>query len=975
MRARLCDWLVVLTLATALPAAVVAADKPSTAGEAVSLAYREPKNVSDAESPPPFLARELMRQAFLIAARDECGLRTFDATLQEEIPDSASLHVDPFDLYCSVARVKKGFDVHYTLSRLNGKASEKLEEWTFLTDVYSPKMVIDLAESAERMSREKFKGLLKGQGLAKSVPVTNKSLGVPSEAKDRLWEWNEIAVLGALRRIHAEIRAKGESPELLGGLVVGYANLGSLTASYFSPAQKVFSARALLYAERMVHERDQSDWALWHRAYARALAGLHNAARLDVQAARKARDKKTAQPAPFWTDILEAFCDGHLPQMMEKAKNQQEKRLARYLNMQAVMYSDLHAVTIKICQELLQDCPDCLRAADALCSTRMIGPMRMVTYSAFPLLSNTLRRRLPDVHGFPVSLSKRLTDAKQPDEAAGDRAIDDEIEFRLRLVEDMKAETSSGRDTLEPSLAVLGNLIEEIQFRQVERRLELENTIWAIPTEPTLSMYRPLCAHHRYAAFLETYSDDRTKVDQTYKAILAALVPTELVALDFRILNWLRLRNMEPGTTWLRIEMAHADPVWDDEMYGIDQGIPGEIDERHRNKPYMDMMWATTSRIPAAVAIQVFRNWNRARTFMGTVEDDYGDDPILMASLSTRYYRLKQWDNSERCTKKWIANAPDYASYSRLAAIYQEKGDMEHWKETLVKSLDLPSNGLEQAQIQNQIAQYHMGRKEWREALPFADAAAVSYSGWSMVTACRCHEMLGQWEKAEAYIRATSERYDNSRFEWLLWCNRTGHGDIDAADNCARTYFESLGTSFAWPTRQQIGIYYLLRNEPEKALVVFNQVFEQTHSPYDAMHAAVIADTLGKTEERDRFLSLISDLNANNSKDGRHPLYRRLVDYLAPALQLGPLNRIDFKRLDAFMLESPNVEVPANYEYFVGMFLANRGKKEKSRDYLIRAAQSTFTNKYNHVLACKKLRDLKIPVPPIATADKKREEK
>lgn len=54
-----------------------------------------------------------------------------------------------------------------------------------------------------------------------------------------------------------------------------------------------------------------------------------------------------------------------------------------------------------------------------------------------------------------------------------------------------------------------------------------------------------------------------------------------------------------------------------------------------------------------------------------------------------------------------------------------------------------------------------------------------------MVTACRCHEMLGQWEKAEAYIRATSERYDNSQFEWLLWCNRTGHGDIDAADNCA----------------------------------------------------------------------------------------------------------------------------------------------------------------------------------------------
>ena len=124
----------------------------------------------------------------------------------------------------------------------------------------------------------------------------------------------------------------------------------------------------------------------------------------------------------------------------------------------------------------------------------MIGPMRMVTESAFPLFSNTLRRRLPDVHGFPASLSKRVTDAKPPDEGAGEKAIDDEIEFRVQLVADIKAETASGRDTLEPSLAVLGNLIEEIQFQQVERRLELENTIWAIPTEPTLSNYRPLCA-------------------------------------------------------------------------------------------------------------------------------------------------------------------------------------------------------------------------------------------------------------------------------------------------------------------------------------------------------------------------------------------------------------------------------------------------------------------------------------------------
>ena len=152
----------------------------------------------------------------------------------------------------------------------------------------------------------------------------------------------------------------------------------------------------------------------------------------------------------------------------------------------------------------------------------------------------------------------------------------------------------------------------------------------------------------------------------------------------------------------------------------------------------------------------------------------------------------------------------------------------------------------------------------------------------------------------------------------------------------AQNYFESLGTSFHWQTREQIGIYYLLRNEPDKALVVFNQTYEQSHDPYDAMHAALIADTIGKTDERDRILSIISDPEGKNRLDAKNRLYRRLVEFLMPALRLGPLNRIDFKRLEALTVQSPNIEAPVNSEYFVGLFLLNRGKKEKSREYLIR---------------------------------------
>jgi tetratricopeptide (TPR) repeat protein len=267
-----------------------------------------------------------------------------------------------------------------------------------------------------------------------------------------------------------------------------------------------------------------------------------------------------------------------------------------------------------------------------------------------------------------------------------------------------------------------------------------------------------------------------------------------------------------------------------------------------------------------------------------------------------------------------------------------------------------------------------MDRNEWKEAVAYADAAAESESEWSMNTAALCHEMLGEWKKAEDYKRAISNHYSNSAMEWMLWCYRTGHGDTDGADACARAYFESLGDSFYQATRQQIGLYYLLRKELDKALVVFNQTFEQSHDPYDAMHAALIADTLGKTGERDRLFEKIMEAGEHppNAKAG---LYNQLVEQLSAALQPAPVNRINFKQVDLLIARAPEGEVPANLEYFVGAFVLNRGDKEKSRDYLIRAAQSTLTGKYNHILACKALRDLKIPVPPPAGASGKPEAK
>ena len=173
-----------------------------------------------------------------------------------------------------------------TSSAVNRKSTGALAEKIDAKDP-NPKWLATFAEKAEALSRGEFKGLLTRSGGKGALHAARASFEVPAATSDLLWTWNEISVLAGLRRVHAEIRDKGESPQLLAALVVGYANLGSLTEYHYSGSHKVYHARALLYAERLLRKTDESSWALWHRAYARMLLELHKLAAEDIAAAKK----------------------------------------------------------------------------------------------------------------------------------------------------------------------------------------------------------------------------------------------------------------------------------------------------------------------------------------------------------------------------------------------------------------------------------------------------------------------------------------------------------------------------------------------------------------------------------------------------------------------------------------------------------------------------------------------------------------
>src|SRR6185295_2596637 len=129
-----------------------------------------------------------------------------------------------------------------------------------------------LVSACERVSRKEIVETLTQNGFAGKANVWQESAAAPEDAEKRLADWNMFSQFELLRDTHASIHANGESPERLGVLVRAYGQLGTSARAFYGPQYAVFSARSLLYADRLVARDHGSAFSLWHRAYARALA-------------------------------------------------------------------------------------------------------------------------------------------------------------------------------------------------------------------------------------------------------------------------------------------------------------------------------------------------------------------------------------------------------------------------------------------------------------------------------------------------------------------------------------------------------------------------------------------------------------------------------------------------------------------------------------------------------------------------------
>lgn len=434
------------------------------------------------------LARELIRQAVLLTAREELGLLTRDLTLRETFEETFA-----FTLKVELGLVmifRPGANVRVSLVRRSGPNEPLWQKQLSLATV-RPFDYVGLAEGMERCAREEWPAVFRQAGVTGPAPQAQvpavsspKRVELPAGVEEKLNTMSFLVQFAALRELDQLRRTQGQSPELLGGLVRAYANLGLLTDFHHTIMDRAYRARALLYAQRLLAVAPDFPVGRWHRAFACALAGLPAAALADLAEAdrlEKARkENASALTRPSWTNLIDSYCRFDTA-ALEKVGDSQ---LARLLGFRTIEHPSTKALTIKTGRALLKDNPECYHVIDALCTVGGVSLLHKVTQLGPAVLLQTLPHRLRQMPNLPGEVTAEL--------AAGKIERLDEVQL-LRVLEEAG---SLEHDTAEPAWSSLAWLLRETRFVQLMRRVEFMKGPWAVPVRDYVQQALPLLADH-----------------------------------------------------------------------------------------------------------------------------------------------------------------------------------------------------------------------------------------------------------------------------------------------------------------------------------------------------------------------------------------------------------------------------------------------------------------------------------------------
>ncbi len=840
------------------------------------------------------LFREFARQAVLIAARDERGAATRDELLDDAPPTGEA-----------VAQVGTLFrtDVRSRLLIRPVAAGEVDEESEPLTaGDLDPKKAPGESEPelvlVERLSRTSIPEALDRLGVKGEPNAYRADAPVPDGVEEKLGALGLVDLVRAIRRVHAAIRADGESPARLGALIRGYATLGALTIHHWSAAHRAFEARSLLYAQRLVAKEEGSAFALRHRAFAEALAGRHAGAIKDLAAADGRGD---ASEAPAWAGVIDACVRYDLPRL--GAAKPPHDRLGAYLKMLAVEQPGGTRQLVRAAEAVIQVDPDCSQAYDIISVHGGLSDQHKASVFGPQSFHEFLRSKLHAAEDLPEPARKAL-------EGEDDADLDDALSQAGR----------AGSDDGEPSWGVLAHLARETRFVQAARRLYFMQNKWSVPVDDFWEAARPTIERHPYRPFLGMLAgdpDDRRDYEEFCKVYDRADLESSESMFIFHIQHTPGPARESAKDDWNLVGAHNTSSVHDIciMLAGTRQELrpqfAGRLMEASPNNAY-------------AASVMVKYDWAGSQPKLDEWKERHGDSAAFLSALAAKLMELGRHDEARPLLTRYIIMSPDRSGYDKLAECQEKAGDEAGWLETLNAFLeDTESTGLDHATVQVKLARFYLEKRLPEKARPYAYAATATWAGWAMKCAADVDEQLGDLESAGAWLQRTAERYPSSWADWYLFARRTGLAEPERAAKLAGAMaripeaLDPYGLAF----------YHWIEGDASAALRALDPGDAPTDNLVLALNLALLQDQTGAAEERDRTVKHIVD----EMKDAG-PKTVQICQMLFASLADGA-KPPDLAAIDAMI--APWQPQPRSIcEYLVGRFLLNRGRVEDARKYL-----------------------------------------
>ncbi len=798
--------------------------------------------------------RELVREAILIAARDEIGALTRDELLGETAPQNPRTLALKYEY-----ALPRGSKDHFVkIKRIEDDGQETaLRDYPLSLMVQNAVEYPGLITKIEEHSRQQFVAFLKNSGVKAFTPppsppvaATEAALDPESETASQVDPLTEIdnlldiatlcAQYDAVRRTHRLIRENGETLSLLRRLVRGYSQLYLLTEHQLLKTRLVFQVRAILYAQRAAAKYGYTPDNIELQGAALGATTLFPQARWRYKDAREDREKAGPQTIPpadaetdpgylKWIRIHKAYSDYDVETMEKLSQETPSEPWANVVLFLMYEYANDPQEAVRIGRRLVSETP-CTRIFDGITfldgSIPVQGPGK-VEYLEY--YAKTLPQQIGSIAEIPPEVLKIAK--KRPSTGSGGlfglfggkrTPAETVYDHRRKIIDALVATTD---DPNELSWEVLARLIREETAVQVLHAARNEMRQFRNSDE-LLEQAAPMLEGHPFEkAILCTTHDTSDAPTETRENFLKSNVYELADIASARIGNYrILFRETNPKNLPKPDDVAAMQvdsQCFRDGFFllyrhnELRQPLPGFVDQKKLRETLDWVAPNSPLNIHEKLADWEYddeqvQDWiRRMNRFPSILRRVCGmisilDLPVFVSKrerlLTAIYQRTGRYDDLLALARLYSENKRKSEAVELLKGYCEEPGTDPMFQYSQYQAAEL-------------IVRQLMNEKRFKDAYQYVQKSAPSGFEMGSPVLAECFEAGGNFTRAEEAWRKQPKLYTLD-IDRALFCERVGSKDWEQAAKTVSNDYKKLPFKSPMMLRPFADFYSVCNIEP-----------------------------------------------------------------------------------------------------------------------------------------------------------------